>query len=193
MERSAPQSDKDLLTGLAQHDQQSLDQLYSSWFPLIRGMVRKFQGTEEDAKDVFQDGIMVLYEKSRDPGFQLDSRLSTFLYAVCYRIWLKKWQSNQRNSPFPADADEHAAQEEDLVQYLEKEQQFRLMASCLKQLGEPCRTLLEDFYIRKYSMLDISEKFGYTNADNAKTQKYKCLSRLKKLFFEQYNRRGTIE
>lgn len=156
-------------------------------------MVRKFQGTEEDAKDVFQDGILVLYEKSRDPGFQLDSRLSTFLYAVCYRIWLKKWQGNQRNSPFPADADEHAAQEEDLMQYLEKEQQFRLMASCLRQLGEPCRTLLEDFYIRKLSMLDISEKFGYTNADNAKTQKYKCLSRLKKLFFEQYNRRGTIE
>ena len=28
--------------------------------------------------------------------------------------------------------------------------------------------------------------FGYTNADNAKTQKYKCLMRLKKLFFAQY-------
>lgn len=156
-------------------------------------MVKKLQGSEEDAKDVFQDGIMVLYEKSKDPSFQLDSKLSTYLYAVCYRIWLKKWQSTQRNSPFPADADEHAAQEEDLMQYLEKEQQFKLMARSLRQLGEPCKTLLEDFYIRKLSMLDISEKFGYTNADNAKTQKYKCLSRLKKLFFEQYNRRGTTE
>ena len=32
----------------------------------------------------------------------------------------------------------------------------------------------------------IAQEFGYTNADNAKTQKYKCLVRLKKLFFAQY-------
>jgi hypothetical protein len=32
-------------------------------------------------------------------------------------------------------------------------------------------------------MQEICTEFGYTNADNAKTQKYKCLTRLKKLFF----------
>ena len=36
-------------------------------------------------------------------------------------------------------------------------------------------------------MTDIAAEFGYTNADNAKNQKYKCLMRLKKLFFAQYN------
>ena len=35
-------------------------------------------------------------------------------------------------------------------------------------------------------MPEIAEAFGYTNADNAKTQKYKCLVRLKKIFFAQY-------
>jgi hypothetical protein len=33
-------------------------------------------------------------------------------------------------------------------------------------------------------MDEIAEKFGYTNSDNAKNQKYKCLQRLKKYFFE---------
>jgi hypothetical protein len=60
------------------------------------------------------------------------------------------------------------------------------MADSLDRLGEPCRTLLEDFYIRHMSMQDITEKFGYTNADNAKTQKYKCLMRLKRLFFSVF-------
>jgi hypothetical protein len=36
-------------------------------------------------------------------------------------------------------------------------------------------------------MQQLAEMFGYTNADNAKNQKYKCLMRLKKLFFSQYN------
>ena len=35
-------------------------------------------------------------------------------------------------------------------------------------------------------MPEIADLFRYTNADNAKTQKYKCLVRLKKIFFEQY-------
>jgi hypothetical protein len=39
-------------------------------------------------------------------------------------------------------------------------------------------------------MPEIAEFFGYTNADNAKTQKYKCLVRLKKLFFAQYKNGG---
>jgi hypothetical protein len=35
-------------------------------------------------------------------------------------------------------------------------------------------------------MPEITEKFGYTNVDSAKNQKYKCLMRLKKLFFLDY-------
>ena len=57
------------------------------------------------------------------------------------------------------------------------------MNESLVDLGEPCKTLIEDFYINRLSMEEISEKFGYTNADNAKNQKYKCLQRLKRLFF----------
>ena len=70
-------------------------------------------------------------------------------------------------------------------QHNDKDIQFNKMESALQQLGEPCKTIMEDFYIKNRSMQDICEKFGYTNADNAKTQKYKCLQRLKKLFFQQ--------
>jgi hypothetical protein len=42
------------------------------------------------------------------------------------------------------------------------------------------------------SMEEITEKFGYTNADNAKNQKYKCLKRLKKVFFDTYGNNGGL-
>jgi RNA polymerase sigma factor (sigma-70 family) len=75
---------------------------------------------------------------------------------------------------------------EDFILIDEEEQvdteiQFSQMEEALKKLGEPCRTILEDYYIQKLSMNQIAEKMGYTNADNAKTQKYKCLNRLKKI------------
>ena len=73
--------------------------------------------------------------------------------------------------------------EDDIEKHQEKENKFDQMNLALQNLGEPCKTLIKDFYIKNLSMKDIQEKFGYTNTDNAKTQKYKCLQRLKKLFF----------
>ena len=60
------------------------------------------------------------------------------------------------------------------------------MENALSKVGEPCKGILEAFYINKKQMQEIATLFKYTNADNAKTQKYKCLTRLKKLFFAEY-------
>jgi len=65
--------------------------------------------------------------------------------------------------------------------------EFNMMERALNSLGEPCKSLLEAYYLKKKGMNEIALMFGYTNADNAKNQKYKCLMRLKKLFFSQYN------
>jgi DNA-directed RNA polymerase specialized sigma24 family protein len=77
--------------------------------------------------------------------------------------------------------------EEDLEIHEKRNTDFAIMERALNSLGEPCRSLIEGFYIKKLDMQALSKEFGYTNADNAKTQKYKCLMRLKKLFFAQYN------
>ena len=76
--------------------------------------------------------------------------------------------------------------EEDVEVYEKKDQEFAMMEKAIGSLGEPCKSLIEAFYIQKRNMQDIASQFGYTNADNAKNQKYKCLMRLKKLFFAQY-------
>jgi RNA polymerase sigma factor (sigma-70 family) len=105
---------------------------------------------------------------------------------VSRRLWLK--QINKReNAMGTSDSDglEIADVESDVQIHLQKEHEFAKMDSAMNQLGEPCQTILRDFYIRNKSMNEICEKFGYTNTDNAKTQKYKCLQRLKKLFFDQ--------
>jgi DNA-directed RNA polymerase specialized sigma24 family protein len=77
--------------------------------------------------------------------------------------------------------------EEDLELHEKRDAEFAIMERALGSLGEPCKSLIEAYYIQKKGMTEIAEAFGYTNADNAKNQKYKCLMRLKKLFFSQYN------
>lgn len=83
-------------------------------------------------------------------------------------------------------AEETVAVEEEMEEHERKQQEFSILEHAIRHLGEPCKSLLEAYYVKHQNMQQIAEHFGYTNADNAKTQKYKCLMRLKKLFFAQY-------
>ncbi len=184
-------TDEELLIGLADGSDDALTQIYQRYFPMVLYFVTSNSGNEDDAKDIYQEVLIVLYEKVRSGSLELHCQLKTYLYSIGRRLWLKQLAQRSRfmvhDVETPA-SDEYATGQinDDLAGHEERDRQFDLMADSLNQLGEPCRTLLEDFYIQHLSMQDITEKFGYTNTDNAKTQKYKCLMRLKRLFFSAY-------
>ncbi|WP_239016404.1 RNA polymerase sigma factor [Sphingobacterium corticibacter] len=177
--------DLSLLKGIANRDNRVILQLYKLHYPYVERMILNNNGSKDQAKDVFQEAVMVLYDKVTGQGFVLESKLKTFLYAVSRRLWLKQLgkKSNNHYSIEQDGFEESPDLSEDLQMHEDQERQFEKMESALQVLGEPCQSILTDFYLRNKSMQDICEKFGYTNTDNTKTQKYKCLQRLKKLFF----------
>lgn len=144
-------------------------------------------GTEQEAKDIFQEAVIVFYERAQQPDFVLTCKIKTYLYAVCRRLWLKRLTERKRFDVSIPEVEAFDRMEEEMTEVVESEMNFQRMRDSLQALGEPCRTIIEDFYIRDFSMEIIREKFGYTSADNAKNQKYKCLQRLKKLFFGERN------
>ena len=186
-----PLTDEELLMGLATGSDEALTQLYRRFFPMVIRFVTGNSGGEDEAKDIYQETLIVLYEKVRSGSLDLHCQLKTYIYSVSRRLWLKQLARKSRfmvqdTETLATDSAAIGQVDDDLTDHEERDRQFELMADSLDRLGEPCRTLLEDFYIQHLSMQDITEKFGYTNADNAKTQKYKCLMRLKRLFFAEY-------
>ena len=181
---SSVPTDREVVLGILNDSEDTLNKLYTGYFPMVLQFILNNNGDEDDAKDVYQEGIIVLYNKIKGGNFELSSKLKTYIYSVCRRIWLKKLSQESRKSNNISDFEDIMAVEVDLEQHEEKDQQFDKMNDALLHLGEPCKTIIQDFYINSLSMQDICEKFGYTNTDNAKTQKYKCLQRLKKLFFQ---------
>ncbi|MFN5931209.1 MAG: sigma-70 family RNA polymerase sigma factor, partial [Sphingobacteriales bacterium] len=108
------------------------------------------------------------------------------IYSVSRRLWLKRLQLKKIYDTPIDNYEEQVAVEEDIETHEKQDFQYGVMKSALGKIGEPCKSLLEAYYIHNKNMQEISAFFGYTNADNAKNQKYKCLMRLKKLFFAQY-------
>jgi len=154
-------------------------------YPMVSHFILSNSGSPDEAKDIFQETILIFYEKIKDGSLTLTCQIKTYLYSVCRRLWLKKLAEKNRFSGV-IDSENFIGLTEESEMPEETEEKYAVMERAMNMLGEPCRTLLEDFYIKASSMQDITEKFGYTNADNAKNQKYKCLMRLKKLFFAGY-------
>jgi RNA polymerase sigma factor (sigma-70 family) len=177
--------EQELLQRLVNNDTEATTLIYKENYPIIHSLVINNSGDVDEAKDVFQEAMIVLFEKAKLPDFVLQCKISTYLYSVARRIWLKKLQSNTNKNTIADHIEETVAVEDDLEDHENHNLQLERMHTALAKIGEPCKGLLEAYYFNKQPMQDIANQFGYTNADNAKNQKYKCLIRLKKLFFAQ--------
>jgi RNA polymerase sigma factor (sigma-70 family) len=180
-------NEQEQLKGLASNDRKAIETIYRNHYSMIQTLIINNSGTSDDARDIFQEALIVLYEKAKSGSFELHAQLKTYIYAVCRRLWLKKLVLQQRFSGDLANAPETMATDEDVEMFEQRTRDFEMMERALQNLGEPCKELLESYYLRKKNMSEIAKEFGYTNADNAKNQKYKCLMRLKKIFFGHYN------
>jgi len=175
-----------LLRGLAKNDKKAVETIYRDNYNMIQALIINNSGTADDAKDIFQETMIILYEKVKSGNFELNCQIKTYVYSVSRRLWLKRLLQQNK---FLNGNDNHenlVAVEDDLDEHEQRDIEFNMMEKAMNGLGEPCKSLLQAFYIERRNMQEIAATFGYTNADNAKNQKYKCLVRLKKLFFSQY-------
>ena len=180
------EQEKQLLEGLAANDRQVIEVIYRENYPMVQAFILNNSGNGDEARDIFQEAMIVLFEKAVSGSFELNCQLKTYMYSVCRRLWLKRLQQLQRYGSLIENVEETITVEEDLEMHEKHNADLVLMETAMSKIGEPCKSLLDAYYIQKKNMQEIATDFGYTNADNAKTQKYKCLLRLKKLFFAQY-------
>lgn len=178
--------DESLLKGLAEGDKRSIEIIYKDHFNSIQALIINNNGSSDDAKDIFQEALIVLYEKVRSGSFELNCQIKTYLYSVSKRLWLKKLSVSNRFVSSAEDPESTYPVEDEIEAHEKRDAEFDMMEKAIAGLGEPCKSLLEAYYLKKQNMQVIAASFGYTNADNAKNQKYKCLLRLKKIFFAHY-------
>ncbi|MDQ3110772.1 MAG: sigma-70 family RNA polymerase sigma factor [Bacteroidota bacterium] len=173
-------NEQELLAALRRSDSSAFRKVYVLHFNMARYFILKNNGSEEDAHDIFQEAMVVLFEQLSTDKFTLTSSLKTWLYAVCRNKWLKQLEKQKRNVRLTdfESADDVLLPEE----IADENEKMILLRKSLTRLGIGCRKLLLLFYYFKKSMEEIAVELNYTNADNAKSQKYKCLQKLKSVY-----------
>jgi RNA polymerase sigma factor (sigma-70 family) len=131
----------------------------------------------EEARDIYQQCIIIFYENIVSGKLTtLTSSLKTYLYGIGKNKLRELTRGKQKERSLNA-ADFETSQQYD-------EAMLQQVETCVENLGEPCRSMLIEFYYHKRSIDELKAKFGYKNIESAKNQKYKCLERLRKMVRE---------
>ena len=184
-------SDDAIIARIRQGDESKLMAIYRAYRnDFIYWAMRHFSCDEDVAKDVFQIAITIFYENIMSGKLtKLSSSVKTYLFAIGknklhenqvarerdFRI--QQYEQEKIKAGFQIEASAGETPEE-------KEAMFKMLETAMNELGEPCRTVLEMYYYRDMSIEDIAQEMDYKSSDSAKTQKYKCLTRLKKIVQE---------
>lgn len=146
------------------------------FLPDIRRMVVSKGGRREDADDIFQETLLVLYRKIRETDFALSSSLKTYALGVAGNLWLQELRKRGRAFNVPL--------EPDLPEDNPDEHRLQLAEKAFMLLGEQCRTILILFYKQRMGMRDIAQRLGFASEQVAKNQKYRCLEKAKSNYAE---------
>lgn len=174
--------DERFLEAIYRSDSKVLQKLYRDWHPGITKLVRASGGNAQDADDVFQDAMVVLFRKIKARKLHLSSRLSTYFFGIAKKIWLKK-RTRRNKKPSTTEASPMQWTEDDVATLLEKTERYRFFREKLAELGSDCRKVLELFFGGE-SMENIARAMGYASAGYAKKRKFHCKKQLIRIIRE---------
>lgn len=175
---------EDYLTGIVKGDQAVLRHLYRAMFPLIGQMVQQQGGSEEDARDIFQEATVVIYGKAQAPDFSITFQFNTYFTAVCRNLWLNRRTKKSASDVTISEDDKLFSDTADIeLDYITMERQ-QLFDAAFLQLGADCQKLLRLFF-EKTSMTEIAGQMGFASEGYARRRKFQCKDYLIELVRKQ--------
>lgn len=177
-------SDEAIVEGLRLRSDYIINFVYKEFFPIIKFLVNENGGSNEDAEDIFQDGIIIIYNKINTNQLVLTSSFKTFMYSVCRNLWLQKL--NKRKAIFDklSDVEEYLNLADNISDTEVRDiEMHRLIQTHFLALGEDCQKVLR-LFSKNIQLRDIASILGYKTEKYAKTKKYLCKEELKKRISE---------
>jgi len=155
-----------------------LTTLYESVFPAAAKYISRRGGTFEQAKDIFQDALVIWYERFSTDEKAVHSQ-KAYLFGITKHLWYRKFASEKETADFELT---EAAGFEDKTY---EEPSAPKLLQLLENAGRKCMQLLKAVYYDKLSMAELASGFGFRSEHSAAVQKYKCLEKVRETVKEK--------
>ncbi len=176
-------SSQELIKGIRKRDNTVLRFIYSKNFQTVLHFVMNNNGTAEDAKDIFQEAMIVVFENVRkDRDFKLESSLQTYIYSVARIIWIKHLNKN-RNITVKLNEEHEFIEFEEPQPFQEHDFKYALYQKVFLDLPEDCQLILKMSNEGKTSK-EIAAKMGLKSENYIMKRRHYCKEYLIRLIRE---------
>ncbi|HEX8677480.1 MAG TPA: sigma-70 family RNA polymerase sigma factor [Segetibacter sp.] len=159
-----------------QQREKNFEHLYEEVFPVVADIVREQGGSFHDAKDIFQDALIIFYEKNVNGALTVKLSDEAYIVGIAKHLWIKKFKSNYRLLSLDS-LEKEITLPHDYFE-IETTKTNRLL-HLLEVAGKKCIELLRSIYYDKLSMDEVSQVHGFSSPHSASVQKYKCIEKIK--------------
>ncbi len=184
-------SDKTILTGIRNRKDDILEYLYRSYFPQICRVIIKHGGNEHDARDLFQEALIIIFKRLNENNLVIKSSFHNYFLVLCKFIWFRQSEikNSHRKTTDPVDdflaenshpeTVEEVDGEKTRLEHLENQYE-KIYQRHYRKLSGDCKRVLKMFF-RKKSFREISSRMAYSNEVYARRKKYLCMQQLMKM------------
>ncbi|HEX8546442.1 MAG TPA: sigma-70 family RNA polymerase sigma factor, partial [Cytophagaceae bacterium] len=126
--------DFQIIEKIRKGEEEALEYLYKKNYKMMVNMIVKNNGSEEEAKDVYQESLIVFWQKVLTEDFVLTSKISTYLYSICQNQWRKELERKSRHS--------HEEVERGEIMDIDQKERVAIINKCINELGDTCKAIL---------------------------------------------------
>jgi RNA polymerase sigma factor (sigma-70 family) len=162
-----------ILEGLKNSDSVVLEYVYKKYFPIVRFFVIKNSGTDEDAKDIFQEAIILIFKRLKEGTLDLTCAFKTYLFSVCRILWLRQLEKKKVRNEVVTDNQTFVHLDDDIEGMAAEQEQFRVYQKHFQLLHKDCQQILQ-LFLKKVPLKEIAQIMSIKSDKYLKKRKYEC-------------------
>ena len=155
--------DQYLIEGLANNDSAVIHSIYKKFVPKVVSYIRNNSGDEDQAQDVVQEIMILLFNQAKAKQLQLTCPFDAYFFLLCKRKWLNELKKSSNKGVTISDdfTSVNEPTEEMVLQTEAFEEKRQLFDAMFQRLGEKCQEVLKWSFTLK-SMEEVAEKLQVT-------------------------------
>ncbi|MCF8346319.1 MAG: sigma-70 family RNA polymerase sigma factor [Bacteroidales bacterium] len=168
-------SDEDIIHGLRKRDNHVILFIYEKNFGRINAMVINNNGSEDDAEDLFQETLIIVFKRLREnDDFELSSTFDTYIYSIARLIWLKKLRDSRKMEVTGLSREmEEYIEFEEPPPVQDKDLRMAVYQRNLKLIPEDCQKILV-LTGQNMNAKVIAEKLGFRSDVYVRKRRHFC-------------------
>lgn len=165
---------EEIIEGIRLQDNAVLQYIYKEYYPTVYHFIIANSGTADDAKDIFQESIIIIYRKLKEENhFFLNSSFKTFIYSIARHLWLKNLRNLRYEDQKISDQQKFIELKEEPFKIENEDLRMSLYQKYFLKLPEDCQKILS-LTVRDVPQKEIARILGFKSENYVKKRKHFC-------------------